>query len=75
MAKYEATTTPAVIKNSSTAKLIELFILTDSWEDENIPTVRGWIMDELEARDPEAFDAWLEDEVGDGEALRKYYAA
>jgi len=75
MAKYETTATPAAIKNSSTAKLIDLFTLTDSWEDENIPTVRGWIMDELEARDPEAFDAWLEDEVGDGEALRKYYAA
>lgn len=75
MKKYEQTTTPAAIKNSSTEKLIDLFTLTDSWEDENIPTVRGWIMDELEARDPEAFDAWLEDEVGDGEALRKYYAA
>lgn len=75
MKKYEQTTTPTAIKNSSTAKLIDLFTLADSWEDENIPTVRGWIMDELEARDPEAFDAWLEDEVSDGEALRKYYAA
>lgn len=24
--------------------------------------VRGWIMDELEARDQEAFDAWIDDE-------------
>ena len=25
-----------------------------------IATVRGWLQDELEKRDPQAFDAWLE---------------
>lgn len=37
-----------------------------------LPTVRGWIMDELRRRDPDAYDAWIEDE--DPEASpRKYY--
>lgn len=27
-----------------------------------LPIVRGWIMDELESRDPEAYDAWMDDE-------------
>jgi hypothetical protein len=29
-------------------------------DDPNTPTVRGWIMGELERRDPKAFDAWLD---------------
>lgn len=44
----------------STAKLIESWELTDTNNDSNIPTVRGWIMDEMESRNPEAFNAWME---------------
>lgn len=25
-----------------------------------LPVTRGWLMDEFERRDPEAYDAWLE---------------
>lgn len=42
--------------------------------DENIPTVRGWIMDEIEKRNPAAFDAWLEGDAEDA-SLRKYILA
>lgn len=62
----------AIIKNMSTTKLIEVFIETGSNNDSHIPTVRGWIMDELEARNPEAFDAWLEDYAEDAD-LHKYF--
>lgn len=27
---------------------------------EHMPTVRGWIMDELKRRDPEGYDAWID---------------
>lgn len=54
-----------------TAQLIESFEATDSRKDAEIPTVRGWIMDELERRNPAAFEAWMM-----GEATipaRKYF--
>ena len=60
------------IKRMSTKQLIEVFVMTGKNNDENIPTVRGWIMDELEERNPEAFDKWL-DEYGEDEDLYKYF--
>ena len=35
--------------------------------------VRGWIMDELEKRNPEAFDKWLDLDYPDNESLKKLY--
>lgn len=56
----------------SIEKLYELFELTGTMNDENIPTVRGWLMDEIMKRNPEGFDKWLDsDYPADGE-LRKY---
>ena len=37
-----------------------------------LPTVRGWIMDEFERREQKAFDAWSEDEDLDA-SPRKYF--
>ena len=56
-------TTPAHVKNASTKQLLELWELTESMErSPELPVVRGWLMDELEARDPEGFDAWMDSE-------------
>jgi len=44
----------------STEKLIESWELTDTNKDPNISTVRGWLMDEMEIRNPEAFNTWME---------------
>ena len=44
----------------STEKLIESWELTDTNNDPNISTVRGWLMDEMERRNPEAFNTWME---------------
>ena len=52
--------------------LIRDFILTGAIHDPHIPTVRGWIMDELNRRNPEAYDAWLEGPALD-EDLPKYF--
>ena len=49
-----------LIANLTTEKLIEQFELTELVSDENISTVRGWLMDELEKRNTEAFDKWIE---------------
>ncbi len=41
-------------------QLIEDFEMTETNNDQYIYIVRGWIMDELEKRDPEAFDKWID---------------
>lgn len=61
------------LSKSSTEHLITLFILTGMIEDPDIPTVRGWIMIELEDRDPEAFNAWLDQEAPEDEDLKKFF--
>jgi len=62
-----------MISHRSTANLIDDFILTSAVDDANIPTVRGWIMDELESRNPEAFAAWIDQNVPTDESLKKYF--
>ena len=57
------------LANMTTEKLIEMFELTTNMNDENIPTVRGWLMDEIEKRNPDGFDKWLDSE--DPEYLRE----
>ena len=65
----------ALIKAMTTRQLIDTFIVSDTNDDPNVYTVRGWIMDELERRNPEAFDAWLEsdDSMAGSETLYKYF--
>jgi len=40
---------------------------------EHMPTVRGWILDELERRNPEAFNAWLEQDYPEDLDLLKFF--
>ena len=54
-------TTPDHVKNASTKQLLELWELTEQMNRSlELPIVRGWLMDELEARDPEGFDRWMD---------------
>lgn len=73
-----------ILKSRKTSQLIEDFILTgkemdaaanDTEKFMNLATVRGWLMDELKERNPEAYEAWLDDESGEDEDLRKYFKA
>lgn len=59
-----------MIKGMGTRNLILQFEMTEKMNDENIPTVRGWLMDELEKRDPEAFDKWIDSYE---DSPRKFY--
>ena len=63
-----------LISKQTTEELLTQWELTNVVNDENIPTVRGWLMDELEKRNPEAFNKWLDDYAEDDE-LRKYMIA
>ena len=39
--------------------------------DSNMFTVRGWLLDEIERRDPEGYDTWIESDLDD-DGLLKY---
>ena len=50
---------PDHIKNASTKELLELWELTKRMKcSEESSIVRGWLVDELETRDPESIGAW-----------------
>lgn len=50
-----------LIQSRSTYELIADFEATDDMPmSEELPIVRGWLMDELERRNKAAFDCWLE---------------
>lgn len=49
-----------LIAGRSTKDIVEQFELTEVINDRHIPTVRGWLMDELMKRDPEAFEKWMD---------------
>ena len=60
-----------ILKQRSTRQLLSLWEMTTTNDSPYIPTVRGWIMDELASRFPVAFDAWLDSDTDDA-ALREY---
>jgi hypothetical protein len=68
----------ARLQSMTTSQLIDTFILTGhqidaGHHDSNLYTVRGWLMDELERRNPEAMDAWYDSDDYEDETLRQYF--
>lgn len=59
-----------LLSKQSTKDLIAQFELTETVNDSNVYIVRGWIMDELEKRNPEAFDKWIDSEE---DSPRKFF--
>lgn len=53
-------------------RLVDLFEETTNSKEPHIPTVRGWLMDAIEAKNPEGFDAWLESALASDEDLRDF---
>ena len=61
------------LKEMTTSQLIEEFIMTGK-NSGSTPTIRVWIVYELERRDPDAFRAWLDSEdYADDENVKKYF--
>lgn len=52
-------------------QLVELFEETTNNNDSMIPTVRGWLMDEIEKRNPDGFNKFLDGFYEDNE-LRNF---
>ena len=62
----------AMISKLSLEELLTQWELTSVINDENIPMVRGWLMEELEKRNPDGFNTWLESELAEDSELRNY---
>ena len=79
--EYNTANTPAAVlkrlATRTTRHIIEQLILSskmiDAGTDPEIYTVRGWLLDELERRDPEAMDAFLDGDDYEDEALYNYF--
>lgn len=50
----------ARIRGLSLLALLDAFDATEERTDEEMPRIRGWLMDELEGRNPAAFVRWLD---------------
>ena len=64
-----------LISNLTLAELLDEWELTTNNNDPEIYTVRGWLMDELEKRNPEAFNEWLDQEEPTDEMLKEFMTA
>lgn len=64
-----------MLSNATLADLLDEWELTSKINDPAIPTVRGWLMDELESRNPEGFNAWLDQDEPYDEDLREFMTA
>ena len=61
-----------LISNQTLSDLLDEWELTTNNDDPNIAIVRGWLMDEFEERNPQAFEKWLDENAKD-EDLRNYF--
>ena len=63
----------SIIAMRTTRDLIKDFETTEKAPmTPELPTVRGWIMDELQKRDSKAFEAWIDSEE---ESPRRFFKA
>lgn len=60
-----------ILSNEQLADLLDEWELTINNKSPEIYMVRGWLMDELESRNPEGFEKWLDSDADDA-ALRDY---
>lgn len=59
------------LSNQQLADLLDEWELTTNINTPEIHMVRGWLMDELESRNPEGFEKWLDSDADDS-TLRDY---
>lgn len=60
-----------ILANSTLGDLLDEWELTSSVNSPEVYTVRGWLMDEFERRNPEAFNEWLDGDAED-DTLAEY---
>lgn len=59
------------VKAMSDNQLLTVWESTENQRTREGSIIRGWLMDEIERRYPDAFDAWLDSDAYDSE-LRDY---
>lgn len=59
------------VKAMSDNQLLTVWESTENQRTRESSIIRGWLMDEIERRYPDAFDAWLDNDAYDSE-LRDY---
>lgn len=64
-----------ILSNSTLGDLLDEWELTTNIHTVECAMVRGWLMDELESRNPEAFNAWLDLDAPEDNQLREYMTA
>ena len=64
-----------MISNLTLGELLDEWELTTTNNSTEISTVRGWLMDELEKRNPEAFEKWLDEDYPEDSDLKYYMTA
>lgn len=67
---------PAILKTYSMSRLCHLLESTTNKKySEELAAVRGWIMDAMEAKNPEGFEAWMDSDDNYDSDARKYLIA
>lgn len=61
-----------ILSSATMADLIDEWELTTTSNDPAIYEVRGWLMDEIERREPEGYNKWLDSENPTDESLKDY---
>ena len=53
----------AILRKAPMSQLLQMWEISELiGMTESVAMVRGWIMDELKRRDPEAYDRWMDSE-------------
>mgnify|MGYP004670640061 CR=1 FL=1 len=66
---------PKKLRTLTDDQLLTAWESTEHLEDPQCPTIRGWLMDEIERRYPVDFNAWLDQDAPEDSQLRKYIMA
>lgn len=69
------TFSPKKLRTLTDEQLLTAWEFTEHLEDPQCPTIRGWLMDEIERRYPVDFNAWLDQDAPEDSQLRKYIMA
>lgn len=69
------TFSPKKLRTLTDEQLLTAWEFTEHLEDPQCPTIRGWLMDEIERRYPVDFNAWLGQDAPEDSQLRKYIMA
>ena len=70
--KYSRHPSPEMIRALPLAQLLDLWEITENLRNVETPIVRGWLMDELEGRNPTAFNSWMDQDTPEDRDLRRF---